>query len=404
MSPSARSLTVAALNKFERVIWIVLDSVGIGAMPDWQAYLDPEPGDTLGHIAQQRPIKLPNLCALGLGNIKPLPGLPPAAAPLGSYGRCALASPGKDTTTGHWEMVGIHLTKPFPLYPNGFPPEVMDAFEARIGRSTLGNKAASGTEILKELGEEHVRTGSPIVYTSADSVFQIAAHEEVIPLWELYNMCQTAREILQGKHEVGRVIARPFEGEAGAFQRTTNRKDYAVPPPKGMLLDQLQSAGVPVYSVGKIIDIFLGRGIREYQKTKSNADGMAKTLEAMDHQRDGLIFVNLVDFDSLYGHRNDVEGYARALEEADAWLPSLLAKANESDLIILTADHGCDPTTASTDHSREYVPLLTYGKHAKAGVDLGIRGSLADIGQTVAENFGTTVAAGDSFLAEVAGP
>ena len=386
---------------FERVIWIVLDSVGIGAMPDWQAYLDPEPGDTLGHIAHQRPLKLPNLCALGLGNIKPLPGLPPAEHPLGSYGRCALASPGKDTTTGHWEMVGIHLTKPFPLYPTGFPPEVMDAFEARIGRSTLGNKAASGTEILKELGEEHVRTGSPIVYTSADSVFQIAAHEEVIPLWELYNMCQTAREILQGKHEVGRVIARPFEGEAGAFQRTANRKDYAVPPPKGMLLDQLQSVGVPVYSVGKIIDIFLGRGIGEYQKTKSNADGMAKTLEAMDHQRDGLIFVNLVDFDSQYGHRNDVEGYARALEEADAWLPSLLAKVNDNDLIILTADHGCDPTTASTDHSREYVPLLIYGKRAKAGVDLGIRGSLADIGQTVGGNFGTSIPAGVSFLAQV---
>lgn len=383
---------------FERIIWIVLDSVGIGAMPDWQAFLDPEPGDTLGHIAAMRPMKLPNLCALGLGNITPLTGLPAAGSPLGSYGRCALASPGKDTTTGHWEMVGIHLEKPFPLYPKGFPAEVIRAFEARIGRSTLGNKAASGTEILKELGEEHLRTGSPIVYTSADSVFQIAAHEEVIPLWELYSMCETAREILHGKHEVGRVIARPFEGVAGDFKRTTNRKDYAVPPPKGMLLDQLQAAKIAVYSVGKIIDIFLGRGIGEYQKTKSNADGMAKTLEAMDHQADGLIFVNLVDFDSLYGHRNDVEGYARALEEADAWLPQLLAKLGEKDLIILTADHGCDPTTASTDHSREYVPLLTYGKHARAAVDLGIRRSLADIGQTVAANFGTRIAAGESFL------
>ena len=383
---------------FERIIWIVLDSVGIGAMPDWQAFLDPEPGDTLGHIAAMRPMKLPNLCALGLGNITPLTGLPAAGSPLGSYGRCALASPGKDTTTGHWEMVGIHLEKPFPLYPKGFPAEVIRAFEARIGRSTLGNKAASGTEILKELGEEHLRTGSPIVYTSADSVFQVAAHEEVIPLWELYSMCETAREILHGKHEVGRVIARPFEGVAGDFKRTTNRKDYAVPPPKGMLLDQLQAAKIAVYSVGKIIDIFLGRGIGEYQKTKSNADGMAKTLEAMDHQADGLIFVNLVDFDSLYGHRNDVEGYARALEEADAWLPQLLAKLGEKDLIILTADHGCDPTTASTDHSREYVPLLTYGKHARAAVDLGIRRSLADIGQTVAANFGTRIAAGESFL------
>ena len=383
---------------FNRIVWIVLDSVGIGAMPDWQAFLDPEPGDTLGHIASRRPLKLPHLCSLGLGNIKPLPGLPPAGKPLGSYGRCALASPGKDTTTGHWEMVGIHLTKPFPLYPHGFPPEVMHDFETRIGRSTLGNKAASGTEIIEELGEEHVRTGSPIVYTSADSVFQIAANEEVIPLWELYKMCETAREILKGQYEVGRVIARPFEGSVGAFKRTANRKDYALPPPKGMLLDQLQAAQVPVYSVGKIIDIFLGRGIGEYQKTKSNADGMAKTLEAMDHQASGLIFVNLVDFDSLYGHRNDPEGYARALEEADAWLPSLFHKTADGDLVILTADHGCDPTTQGTDHSREYVPLLTYGKHAYAGVDLGIRGSLADIGQTVAANFGTFIAKGDSFL------
>ena len=383
---------------FKRVIWIVLDSVGIGAMPDWQAFLDPEPGDTLGNVARLRPMKLPNLCALGLGNIKPLAGLPAADKPLGSYGRCALASPGKDTTTGHWEMVGIQLAKPFPLYPNGFPPEIMTEFESRIGRSTIGNKAASGTEIMKELGEEHVRTGSPIVYTSADSVFQIAAHEEVIPLWELYKMCETAREILRGKHEVGRVIARPFEGVDGAFKRTTNRKDYAVPPPKGMLLDRLQTAGVPVYSVGKIIDIFLGRGIKEYVKTKSNADGMAKTLGAMDHQKDGLIFVNLVDFDSLYGHRNDVEGYARALEEADAWVPNLLAKASAEDLIIFTADHGCDPTTVSTDHTREYVPLLTYGMHSNAGVDIGVRKSLADIGQTVAANFGTSIAAGDSFL------
>ena len=234
------------MTHFPRVIWIVLDSVGIGPMPDWQAFLDPEPGDTLGHIAARRPLHLPNLAALGLGNIRPLEGIKPAEKPTGSYGRCALASPGKDTTTGHWEMVGIHLKKPFPLYPQGFPPEVMHEFETRIGRSTLGNKAASGTEIIEELGDEHVRTGSPIVYTSADSVFQIAAHEEVIPLWELYNMCETAREILKGKHEVGRVIARPFEGSTGAYKRTTNRKDYAVAPPKGMLLDQLQAAKIPV--------------------------------------------------------------------------------------------------------------------------------------------------------------
>lgn len=386
---------------FRRVIWIVLDSVGIGEMPDAAAYGDAG-SDTLGNIARQRPLHLPNLAAKGLGNIKPLAGIPAADQPAGAYGRCALASPGKDTTTGHWEMVGIHLDEPFPLYPNGFPADLMREFENRIGRSSLGNKAASGTEIIAELGEEHVRTGSPIVYTSADSVFQIAAHEDVIPLWELYKICETAREILRGHHEVGRVIARPFEGSAGAFKRTANRKDYAVAPPAGMLLDQLQKAGAKVFSVGKIIDIFLGRGINEYEKTKSNADGMAKTLAAMDVCDAGLIFVNLVDFDSLFGHRNDVEGYAKALEEADAWLPALDAKLREDDLVILTADHGCDPTTPSTDHSREYVPLLAYGPRARAGVNLGIRDTLADIGQTVAANFGApAIAKGTSFLPEL---
>ena len=329
--------------------------------------------------------------------------LEPVAEPAGSFGRCTLASPGKDTTTGHWEMVGIHLDKPFPTYPNGFPPEVLEPFVERTGRGWLGNIPASGTEIIKELGEEHMRTGKAIVYTSADSVFQIAAHEEVIPLWELYKMCETARDILRGKHEVGRVIARPFIGEPGAFARTTNRKDFAVPPPKGMLLDQLESAGVPVYSVGKILDIFLGRGIGEYEKTKTNADGMAKTLAAMDRQDRGLIFVNLVDFDMLYGHRNDVEGYAKALEVADAWVPEIEAKLGPEDLLVFTADHGCDPTTPSTDHSREYVPVLTYGQHARAGVDLGIRGSLSDIGQTVAENFGVRIGNGESFLGAIGG-
>jgi len=273
----------------------------------------------------------------------------------------------------------------------------MNEFETRIGRSTLGNKAASGTEIIKELGEEHMRTGSPIVYTSADSVFQVAAHEEVIPLFELYKICETAREILRGPYEVGRVIARPFTGSAGAFTRTPNRHDYAVPPPKGMLLDQLAERGIDVYSVGKIFDVFLGRGIREYEKTKSNADGMDKTIDAMDAVDRGLIFVNLVDFDQLYGHRNDVEGYARALEEIDAWLPSLETKMREGDLAILTADHGCDPTTPSTDHSREYVPVLAYGKRARRGVNLGLRGTLSDIGQTVAENFGARIGKGESF-------
>jgi len=387
---------------FGRVIWIVLDSVGIGEMPDAAAYGD-KGSDTLGNIARQRHLKLPNLCRLGLANIRPLAGLDPVAAPAGAYGKCTLASPGKDTTTGHWEMAGIHLEKPFPLFPKGFPREVMEPFEARIGRHTLGNKAASGTEIIKELGEEHVRTGSPIVYTSADSVFQIAAHEEVIPLFELYKMCETARDILRGPYEVGRVIARPFVGEPGAFTRTPNRHDYAVPPPKGMLLDQLQARGVEIYSVGKIFDVFLGRGIAEQVKTKSNADGMSKTLAAMDEVKRGLIFVNLVDFDMLYGHRNDVQGYARALEEVDAWLPSLDDQLAPDDLVILTADHGCDPTTPSTDHSREYVPVLAYGPEARAGVNLGVRGSLSDIGQTVAENFGTRIVTGKSFLPELLG-
>jgi phosphopentomutase len=385
---------------FRRVIWIVLDSVGIGEMPDAAQYGDAG-SDTLGHIAQSRKLHLNNLCRLGLGNIRPLERLPPEAEPIGAYGRCALASPGKDTTTGHWEMAGIHLAKPFPVYPNGFPPEVMDEFERRIGRATLGNKAASGTEIIEELGEEHMRTGSPIVYTSADSVFQVAAHEEVIPLFELYKICETAREILRAKHEVGRVIARPFLGVPGAFTRTPNRHDYAVPPPKGMLLDQLHARGVEVFAVGKIFDVFQGRGIRDYETTKSNADGMEKTLHAMDSLLSGMIFVNLVDFDQLYGHRNDVEGYARALEAVDDWLPSLEARLRPDDLVILTADHGCDPTTKSTDHSREYVPLLVHGPRAKAGVNLGTRKTLSDIGQTVAENFGTSIATGESFLPQV---
>lgn len=387
-------------SPFRRVVWVVLDSVGIGEMPDAAAYGDAG-SDTLGNIARRRVLHLPNLCALGLANIKPLVHLQPAEAPLASYGRCALASPGKDTTTGHWEMVGIHLDKPLPLYPHGFPREVMDEFERRIGRGSLGNIPASGTEIIKELGEEHVRSGSPIVYTSADSVFQVAAHEDVIPLWELYKICETAREILRGPHEVGRVIARPFTGSPGAFTRTTNRKDFAVPPPKGMLLDQLEDRGVAVHSVGKIFDVFLGRGIREYDKTKTNADGMQKTLAAMDDTKAGLIFVNLVDFDMLYGHRNDVEGYARALEAADTWLPDVLAKMGEGDLLMLTADHGCDPTTPSTDHSREYVPLLAYGPGARRGVDLGTRATLSDIGQTVAENFGARLTHGESFLGAI---
>ncbi len=385
-------------NVFSRVIWIVLDSVGVGAMPDATQYGDDPTSDTLGNLARARPLHLPNLERMGLGNLKPLDSVPQAASPTAAYGKCALQSPGKDTTTGHWEMVGIHLEQPFPLFPNGFPREVMEPFEARIGRAAIGNCSASGTEIIRELGEEHMRTGSPIVYTSADSVFQIAAHEDVVPLWELYRMCEVARDILRGPWEVGRVIARPFTGSPGAFTRTPNRHDYAVPPPKGMLLDRLDDAGVEVFSVGKIFDVFLGRGIHDHVKTKSNADGMFQTLKAMTEVPAGLIFVNLVDFDQQYGHRNDVEGYGGALEEFDRWLPEFLNQLGPGDLVVITADHGCDPTTVSTDHSREYVPLLVYGKRLKGGIDLGVRATLSDIGQTVAQNFGTNISKGTGFL------
>jgi phosphopentomutase len=383
---------------FRRIIWIVLDSVGIGEMPDAAAWGDAG-SDTLGNIARQRKLHLPNLTRFGLANIRAIEGLAPAAQPAAAYGRCALASPGKDTTTGHWEMTGILLEKPFPTFLNGFPPAIIDAFETAIGRKSIGNKAASGTEIIAELGAEHLRTGSPIVYTSADSVFQIAAHEDIIPLPELYRICEIARSLLRGPNEVGRVIARPFIGSPGHFTRTANRHDYAVPPPQGMLLDQLAGQGTAVYSVGKIFDVFLGRGIAHQVKTKTNADGMAKILEAMQTQHDGLIYTNLVDFDMLYGHRNDVEGYARALEETDQWLPQLEAAAQPGDLILLTADHGCDPTTPSTDHSREYVPVLALGGRA---VNLGTRATLADMGQTIAANFGTHILAGTSFLEQIA--
>ena len=386
---------------FQRIFWIVLDSVGIGAMPDWAAFLDPPGADTLGNIARLCGLRLPNLARLGLGNIKPLAGIPACPAPQGAYGRCTLASPGKDTTTGHWEMVGIHLAKPFPLYPNGFPADVMEEFERRIGRRSLGNKAASGTEIIKELGPEHMRTGSPIVYTSADSVFQVAAHEEVIPLWELYKICETAREILRGPHEVGRVIARPFVGSPGSFTRTANRHDYAVPPPPDMLLDRLEAHDVAVHGIGKIFDVYLGRGILDTVKTKNNADGMARLLEAAGAVPSGLVFANLVDFDQQYGHRNDIEGYGAALEQFDAWLPKFEATLRDDDLVLLTADHGCDPTVPGTDHTREYVPLIAAGRRVRHGADLGLRATLSDIGQTVAENFGISIQQGSSFLPQI---
>jgi phosphopentomutase len=387
--------------RFRRIAIIVLDSVGAGAAPDAADYGD-SGSDTLGNIARARPLRLPNLRALGLANIRPIEGLDPVEHPAASYGRCAPASPGKDTTTGHWEIAGIHLARPFPVYLNGFPPGVIGEFERRIGRKSIGNRPASGTEIIKELGEEHMRTGAPIVYTSADSVFQVAAHEDVIPLQDLYRMCKIAREILRGPHEVGRVIARPFTGAPGAFVRdNAARHDYAVPPPEGMLLDRLTAAGVPVSAVGKISDIYLGRGVSRSVTTAGNADGMAKTAAAIEGASHGLIFTNLVDFDALYGHRNDVEGYAAALEAADAWVPDLLGRLRDEDLVIFTADHGNDPTTLSTDHSREYVPLLVYGPRARPGRDLGIRATLADIGATVAHNFDVYLEKGTSFLSEI---
>jgi phosphopentomutase len=383
---------------FDRAILIVLDSCGIGSMPDAAEFGDDEPADTLGHIDRQRPLCVPNLARLGLGNIKPFPHLRAAERPEGAYGMAALASPGKDTTTGHWEMAGIILERPFPIYANGFPPDVIEPFEQAIGRKVLGNVPASGTEIIKELGAEHVRTGRPIVYTSADSVFQIAAHEDVIPLAELYRICQIARRLLDGRHRVGRVIARPFTGSEGHFTRTRNRHDYAVPPPQGTLLDRLQQRGVFTCGVGKIYDIFCGRGLDRHLPIANNADGMEKTLEAMAGHPSSFIFTNLVDFDMLYGHRNDVEGYARAIEEFDAYLARVLAALRPGDLLLLTADHGCDPTTRSTDHTREYAPVLAAGPRVRPGVALGLRRSLADLGQTVAENFGVHVDAGESFL------
>ncbi|HKV28925.1 MAG TPA: phosphopentomutase, partial [Candidatus Acidoferrales bacterium] len=391
---------------FSRVIWIVLDSVGIGELPDAADYGDVG-RDTLGHIARSRPLRLPNLVRLGLANIKPLAHLDPPMHPAGAFGKGITVSPGKDTTTGHWEMAGIWLEQAFPVYKNGFPRDLMEKFERAIGRQTIGNKPASGTEIIKELGEEHQRTGYPIVYTSGDSVFQIAAHEETISIAELYNMCEIARKLLDGPHRVGRVIARPFTGTPGNYRRTERRHDYAVEPPHPMLLDVLAERKIPVFGVGKIHDIYNGRGVSNYVTTKNNADGMAKLTEALTQQPGGLIFANLVDFDMLYGHRKDVEGFARSLEEFDELLGPFLSLLKNYDLLILTADHGCDPdpVNPTTDHSREYVPIVCYSPgmlaHGRADVSLGIRGTLADMGQTVAENFGAKIPRGTSFLSSL---
>jgi phosphopentomutase len=394
---------------FTRVFWIVLDSVGIGALPDAAEYGDVG-RDTLGHIAESRALEIPTLLSLGLANIAPLKNLPPAQNPKAAYGKSATHSPGKDTTTGHWEMAGIWLPQAFPTYPQGFPPDIIASFEKQIGRKTIGNKPASGTEILKELGAEHVRTGFPIVYTSGDSVFQIAAHEEAIPIAELYKMCEIARKLLDGPHKVGRVIARPFTGAPGHFTRTPRRHDYAVEPPAPMLMDVLAGKNVAVHGIGKIHDIYNGRGLQDYVTTVNNADGMQKLTAALTTHPSGLIFANLVDFDMLYGHRKDVEGFAKSLEEFDLALAQFLPLLTPSDLLILTADHGCDPDPRwpTTDHSREYVPVLAYAPRSErdsysqgAGPNLGIRATLADLGQTVAENFGASIPHGQSFLREL---
>jgi phosphopentomutase len=384
---------------FERIVWIVLDSVGIGELPDAADYGDVG-RNTLGHIAESRPLKLPNLVRIGLANIAPLAHLQPPDAPLGAFGKGATHSPGKDTTTGHWEMAGIWLDQAFPVYPHGFPRDLIAEFERQIGRGTIGNKPASGTEIIKELGQEHVRTGKPIVYTSGDSVFQIAAHEDVIPIAELYRICEIARKLLDGPHRVGRVIARPFAGTPGNFVRTPRRHDYAVDPPKPMLLDVLDERAVPVFGIGKIHDIYNARGVKDYVTTKSNADGMEKLTVALRERSRGLIFCNLVDFDMLYGHRKNVEGFAKSLEEFDQLLTAFLALLQSSDLLMITADHGCDPDPRwpTTDHSREYVPILAYSPQSGASVNLGVRSTLADMGQTIAENFSTAIPHGDSFL------
>ncbi|HYL86814.1 MAG TPA: phosphopentomutase [Candidatus Angelobacter sp.] len=387
---------------FERIFWIVLDSVGIGELPDAADY-DDVGRNTLGHIAESRPLQIPHLVRLGLANIAPLKHQVPPSTPSGSYGKGATRSPGKDTTTGHWEMAGIWLNQAFPVYKQGFPRDLIEEFEKQIGRKTIGNKPASGTEIIKELGEEHVRTGKPIVYTSGDSVFQVATHEEVIPIAELYRMCEIARKLLDGTHRVGRVIARPFTGTAGHFTRTTRRHDYAVDPPKPMLLDVLAARKVPVLGIGKIHDIYNGRGVDEYVTTKGNADGMEKITVALSERKTGLIFCNLVDFDMLYGHRKDVEGFAKSLEEFDMLLGEFLPRLSLSDLLMITADHGCDPDPRwpTTDHSREYVPIVVYSPASGAGVNLGIRDTLADMGQTIAENFAGSIPHGKSFLSEL---
>jgi len=386
---------------FTRAIVIVMDSVGIGELPDAAAYGD-QGSDTIGNIAKQVPLRLPTLRALGLGRVANLGGAAPPARPRGAVGRMAEASAGKDSVTGHWEMMGIVLDRPFPVFPHGFSDDVIQEFSRRTGRGVLGNKAASGTTIIDELGPEHMRTGSLIVYTSADSVFQIAAHEHVVPVPELYRACEAAYALVGEGLGVGRVIARPFVGAPGSFKRTANRKDYALPPAGETLLDRVTAASLPVVAIGKIEDLFAGRGITTAVHTRSDDHGMDEVERQMASVDRGLIFTNLVDFDTQYGHRNDTVGYAANLERFDARLSAVLPKLRDDDLFVVTADHGNDPTTPSTDHAREYVPLVVTGGHVRAGVDLGTRRTFADLGQTLAEVFGVgRLQHGTSFLPQI---
>jgi len=392
---------MASHSPFSRVILIVMDSVGIGELPDAKAYGD-QGSNTVGNIARAVPLKVPTLRSFGLGKLVALDDLEPPA-PAASFGRMAERSPGKDSVTGHWEMAGLVLDRPFPVFPDGFSPDIIDAFESRIGCTVLANKAASGTAIIDELGAEHVATGRPIVYTSADSVFQIAAHEDVVPVTTLYEWCEIAYELVGKGLGVGRVIARPFVGSPGAWRRTANRKDFALEPHALTLLDRLKAAGLPVVAIGKIEDLFAGRGLSTAVHTASDAEGMDAIEEAAGTLPRGLIFANLVDFDTLYGHRNDVAGYAENLERFDARLTKLLPLLHHDDLLLVTADHGNDPTTPSTDHSREYVPVFAWGECVRRGADLGTRSTFADLGQTIAEVFGLTpLDHGTSFLREIA--
>jgi phosphopentomutase len=385
----------------DRVFLIVLDSVGVGELPDADAYGD-RGSDTLGNISRRVPLQLPALRSLGLPRVANVEGMAPVDAPLGAFGRMAERSPGKDSVTGHWELAGVVLERPFPTFPHGFPPHVIAEFETRIGRSTIGNYAASGTAIIDELGREHLRTAQPIVYTSADSVFQIAAHEDVIPVKELYRICEIAYDLVGRGMNVGRVIARPFVGKPGAFTRTANRRDYALPPTGTTLLDALTIAGHTVHAIGKIEDLFAGRGITTAVHTKSDDQGVDEIETAIDTAGPGLVFTNLVDFDTQYGHRNDPAGYAANLERFDARLSRLLPRLRERDLLIVTADHGNDPTTPSTDHAREYVPVFLVGACVRPGTDIGTRQTFADLGQTIAEIFEVgPLASGTSFLRDI---